>query len=163
MSPTMRWALLGVVVLFVVFLGVKSRLSRDPGTKQAREALARAKKEAREANDGPGRARAWREAARIALDELERPGLAAAYARRAERDDPTHDEVIPLLSRTMRSARRHQALTKLLWRRLAEEPLDSPRADRLMQELVAIYEGPLRRPAQAQVLKALWATRTKSG
>lgn len=153
----MRLALLGVVVLFVVFLGVKSLLAaRDPGTKDAREALTRAKKSAREAQGASQRAEAWREAARVALDELERPGVAAVYARRAERDDPTHEDVLPLLAQTMRSARRHQALSKLLWRRLSEERLESERADRLMRELLALYEGPLRRAAQARVLRTLW-------
>lgn len=156
----MRWALLGVVVLFVIFLAVKSRLSGGSETKEAREKLARAKRSAREATTPIARAEAWREAARVALEELERPSLAASFARRAERDDPTNDEALPLLARTMRSASRHQALTKRLWRRLAEQPLDSPHADRLMMELVALYEGPLRRPAQAKVLRELWAQRS---
>lgn len=158
----MRWALLGAVVLFVIFLAVKSRLARDPATKEARQKLARAKQAVREATTSAARAQAWREAAQIALDELERPGLAAAFARRAEREDPSNEEGLSLLARTMRSANRHQALSKLLWRHLADEPLDSPRAERLMNELFALYEGPLRRPAQAKVLRALWAARKPS-
>lgn len=158
----MRWALLGAVVVFVLFLALKSRLGGDASTKAARESLARAKRNVRDATTPVARAAAWREAARVALDELERPGLAATFARRAEREDPIHDEALPLLARTMRSAQRHQALTKLLWRRLAEVPLDSPHADRLMTELLALYEGPLRRPAQASVLRTLWQARRAS-
>ncbi|MBX3248198.1 MAG: hypothetical protein KF901_13550 [Myxococcales bacterium] len=158
MSPTVRWAVLAAVVLFVAFLVLKSRLAfaRTPHAVEGRKKLAACRQRARAASTASEKAAAWREAATIALDELERPNLAASFARRAERIEPTSDEGLSLLSRTMRRAQRPQALAKLLWRRLAEEPLDSPRADRLMAELLSLYDGPLRRPAKAKVLRELW-------
>ena len=152
------WGLLAAVVLFVVFLLVKTRLplaGRDPALVEARRRLADAKRRAREAGRDPERrARAWRDAASIALDELGRPGLAATFARRAERADPRDQEAVGLLAVAMRQGSRVRALERLLYRRVAEDA-DGPAGRRALQELIELYDGPLQRPEQAAALRRL--------
>ena len=160
-----RWILLAAVLLFVTFLVIKSRIAlfRDPELAASRKRLGEARALARSAKDDRAlRAKAYREAATIALDELGRSGLAASYARRADRADPEKGQSLKLLSRAMTRAGRHRGLEKLLWRRLDEVALDSERAGHLMDELVTLYEGPLRRHYTARVLRTLWASRTAS-
>jgi len=159
MTPT-RWAVLAAVGLFVVFLLLKSRVAlagSDPAVAKAREKIQAAKKRAREAREPAGKAAAWRDASSVALDELERPGLAASYARRANRADPDDARNLRMLIDTMRRAGRYKSLEKLLWKRLDAAPLEDERAERLFGELLALYEGPMRRPEKARVLRALWS------
>ncbi|HJL05476.1 MAG TPA: hypothetical protein RMH85_30170 [Polyangiaceae bacterium LLY-WYZ-15_(1-7)] len=159
MSGPTRWALLAAVLLFIVFLVVKSRVAlvRDPDAADARRRLGDARQRARQADKhSEARADAYLEAARIALDDLGRPRLAASYARRADRARPERTEGLRLVVRAMRRAERHRALERLLWRRLDEVDLEGERAERIFAELQRLYEGPLRRPAQARVLRQLW-------
>ncbi|MEM9073910.1 MAG: hypothetical protein AAGE52_35790 [Myxococcota bacterium] len=144
------------VGVFGAFLLLKSRipLFRDPALVRARKSIAAAKQEARRSR-GPKRASAFRRAATLALEDLGRPALAASFARRADKADPTSPENVRLLARAMRSAERHRALERLLWRRLDEASIDSERGNRIFQELLGLYEGPLRSRAQARVLRAL--------
>ena len=151
----MRWALLVVVVLFVVFVIVKSRmpLFGDPAVADARRRVRAAKARAREAKGDPkARAAAYREAAEAAL-EVGRTGIAASFARRADKTDPDAVGGIRLIARAMRAGERHRALEKLLWQRLDGIDLHGERAQRLFEELLALYEGPLHRRAQARVLR----------
>ena len=153
----MRWAILVVVVLFVVFMIVKSRipLFRDPELVDARRRIRDAKARARAEKGNPkARAAAYREAAEAVL-EVGRTGLASSYARRADKADPEAVGGIALMARAMRAGERHRALEKLLWQRLANVELESPRGRRLFEELLALYEGPLRSRAQARVLRAM--------
>lgn len=158
MPGSASWGLLVAVVLFVGFLVFKSRLplvGADPARANARKRIADAKRRARDSGaDRARRARAWRDAAGIALDELRRPNLAASYARRAERADPDDAESVGMLARVLRRATRYRALEKLLWRRLADDKRGDA-WDRAFDELLSLYEGPLRRPAQARVLRKL--------
>lgn len=155
MSP-LAWGLLVAAALFAAFVVFKSRFplaGRNPAIRDARERLAAAKAKAREARRDPARrAEALREAALIALDELGRPNLAASYARRAARAAPDDPESLHVAALAMRRARRYAALEKLLWRRLDQEIGQEVS----VQELLALYEGPLKRPEQARVLRALW-------
>ncbi len=158
MNATTAWALLTAVVLFVIFVVLKSRLSlgRDPDTAEARKQLIKAKQRVRAAKGDPdARAAALREASQIALDDLQRPGLAASFARRADRADPSSSEGLKLLARAMRQSERYRALERLLWRRLAEVELGTSRSGDLFDQLFELYEGPLRRSAQAKVLRTL--------
>ncbi len=158
MGSDLRILLLSVAGVFVVFLVVKSRLElfRDPALARARRRLAAARTRAKEAKDDPAaRAEAYRSAARIALEELGRPALAASLARRAEAADPDDPASVRLLARAMRRADRHRALEKLLWRRLDAQGPRAAGSQAVWNELLALYEGPLRRPAQARVLRAL--------
>ncbi len=154
------WILLVAAGCFLVFLLVKSRIplvARDPASAHARKRIAEAKHEARAAESDPARrARAWREAATIALEELGRPDLAATFAARAERADPSDPASLATLASAFRGANRFRALEKLLWRRLAAEPdPQSESYERAFQELLDLYEGPLRRKEQAKVLRDL--------
>lgn len=157
-QPT-TWALLAALALFVAFLVVKSRIpltGRDPARVEARKKLLGIKQRAREARDDPkARARAWREAASVALDELGRPNLAAAFARRADRADPEDVASLQVLAEAMRRGRRYRGLEKLLWRRLAEDHASGVRAERAFELLLQLYDGPMRRPHQATVLRTL--------
>ncbi|MDH5492794.1 MAG: hypothetical protein OEY14_12645, partial [Myxococcales bacterium] len=118
---------------------------------EGRKRLAEAKARARAAAQGAEKAAALRQAAQIALDSLGRPNLAASFARRALRADPSDDESIHIVALAMRSAQRYRALEKLLWRRLDADGDDQ----RAFEELTSLYEGPMRRPEQARVLRRL--------
>jgi hypothetical protein len=151
------WALLVALAAFVAFLLFKSRFSllpRSETRKEARTRIAEAKRAARSAGDDDhARASAWRRAARIALDDLRRPGLAASYARRALRVSADDVEAMEITVDALTRVRRLRALEKLLWRRLEGEP--GPGYERAWDELLALYEGPLRRRAQARALRQL--------
>jgi len=101
------------------------------------------------------RAAALREAAVLALNELRRPSLAASYARRAERLDPQNAESIGLLATALRRASRFVALERLLWRRLADDLPHSTSYFRALDELIALYAGPLKRPEIANALRGM--------
>ena len=152
------WLVLAVV-LFVAFLLLKSRLTIS-GTSADRRAarldMAAAKQRAHAAGDNASeRAKAYRDAAAIALERLGRPGLSASFALRAERADPTDQEALAVLAEALRRASRFRALEKLLWRRLAAD--EGAAQQRALVELASLYEGPLRRPQRAQALRRLWA------
>lgn len=152
-----RLLLLVAAGVFVLFVILKSRLElvRDPDVARARRRLAQARARARAAKDDPAaRAEAYREAACIALDELRRPGLAASLARRADAAAPHDPDGVRLLARAMRGAERYRALERLLWRRLDAGP-PPEEAALLWEELLSLYDGPLRRRAQARVLRGL--------
>jgi hypothetical protein len=149
-------------VLFVAFLMFKL-LPVTGGVGDAaalpRRRMTEARKRASDRSLGAReRASALREAAGIALEELGRPGLAASYARRAERLDPESTEVVGLLALTMRRASRLSALERLLWRRVAEGQPESAPAQRAVQELIALYDGPLKRPEVGEALRRLSRT-----
>jgi hypothetical protein len=152
------WLLLIAGALLLTYLFLKLRgmlLPRTPAAREAKKQIEQAKRRARE----PGRSRteraaAWREAAMVALEQLDRPNLAASYARRAERADPEDAAAVKLLSLTFREAGRLPALERLLWRRLAQVPKGAA-FTRAFAELVSLYEGPLRRPERAMVLRRL--------
>jgi hypothetical protein len=103
---TASWALLVAVVLFIVFVLVKSRfplVARGPSSVEGRKRVAELKREVKRAAEAPPaeRARVLRRAAAEALEEG-RPQLAASWARRADRVDPGDASTVGLLSRAMR-------------------------------------------------------------
>lgn len=100
------------------------------------------------------RAAALREAANAAIEELGRPALAAALARRAERLDPADADATGLLALALRRGARYSALERLLWRQLADHAGEAePSYSKAFDELVALYEGPLQRPETARALR----------
>jgi len=150
--------ILVVTGVFAVFVLLKSRysLAGNEGAREARARFSEAKARARAAVNNPSaRAQALRDAALVALKDLHRPNLAASYARRAARAAPDDPESIRVAALAMRRAHRYAALEKLLWRRLDREV----GCEVTFTELLALYEGPMKRPAQARVLRALWAHR----
>lgn len=147
-------------VLFAVFLLLKMfrpPAAKTPQWREAKRAIDEAKKRGRDkSRDAQQRAKAWREAALGALEVLKLPGLAASYARRAERLDPSDTESVHLLILALRRAERYRALERFLWRRLASDPADQVGGHvRVMQELLKLYEGPLRRPEIAAALRRM--------
>jgi hypothetical protein len=153
-------ALVVVGLCFVAFLLFKLfRPSRAKSAEwhQAKRLVADAKRRARDRGADPAkRAAAWREAALSALEGLDRPSLAASYARRAERLAPDDSEAVGLLALSLRRASRFRALERFLWRRLAGGPDDeSAGYERAFNELLKLYEGPLRRPETADALRRM--------
>ena len=90
----------------------------------------------------------------VALEELRSPALAATFALRAEAADPADVESIGVLAQAFRQANRYHALERLLWRHLAQDS-DHKANVRAFDELISLYEGPMKRPLQAQALKRL--------
>jgi len=144
--------------LFLTYVLLRLRVSFAPASPEARAARQRieaAKERARKAGStGRQRADAWRDAALAALEGLKRPNLAASYARRAERADPDDSDAVRVLSLSLREAGRLRALERLLWRRLAQEG-HGPAHVRAYDELIALYDGPMRRPERAVVLRRM--------
>lgn len=164
LSPLARWALIFVGISFVVFMVLKVWAPLRLTSRKARPARLRiqqAKLRATQTDDPVAKAEAWREAARLALEELGDASLASGFARRAERADPHNIEALTLLARSLRRASRLGALERFLWRRLAEgmQQGQGPAYERAFEELVALYEGPMRRKERAEALRQLRGTR----
>jgi hypothetical protein len=156
LTELMRSVLLGAGVLFALFLLLKMlrpATRRSPTQRQAAERLAALKQQATDPARSPAeRAATLRSAAGIALDELGRPGLAASYARRADRLDPDQADTVGLLALALRRQARFAALERLLWRKLGEASAPSV-MQRVREELVGLYDGPLRRPEVAAAFR----------
>jgi hypothetical protein len=147
-------------VAFLVFrlLPSPSRGRRGGASKAVREQIAAAKRRGSDRTSSPAdRAAAMREAALLTLNELHHPSLAASYARRAERLDPQNAESVGLLATSLRRAARFVALERLLWRHLAEGVPHGPSYARALEELIALYAGPLKRPEIASALRGMRA------
>ncbi len=154
-STGMALAIAGV--LFLIYLLLKLRISFAPSTPEARAAKQRihdAKQRARTATSPHERGQAWRDAALAALEGLKRPNLAASYARRAERANPDDAAAVGVLSLSLREAGRLRALERLLWRRLAQEG-HGPAHLKVYDELISLYDGPMRCPERAIVLRRM--------
>jgi hypothetical protein len=152
----------GAGFLAYLVLNMLSALGgRDDGFRKAQSRLLDAKRRAGDRSlSNAERAAALRDGASAALEGMRRPGLAAALARRAERLDPGNLETVGLMALALRRAARYSALERFLWKRLAE--LDGPNADGYrgtFDELVALYDGPLRRPETARVLRRAFVPR----
>ncbi len=144
-------------VAFLLFKLFRPSATDKQGIREAKQRIADAKRRARDKGaDANQKATAWRNAANVALEDLGRPSLAASYARRAERADPNDEEAVGLLALSLRRAARFRALERFLWRRLASDS-DQPGAgyDRAFEELLRLYEGPLRRPETAAALRSM--------
>ncbi len=153
------YGLVAAVLLFVVFLLFKATVGlrpRDPAMAEARRRIGEAKLRARAAGtDTEARVRAWLEAARIARDELARPRLAASFAHRAVKFGPNDVEAIGTMAQCFREAKRYRALERFLWRRLDGDA--GPGYDRAFDELLSLYEGPMRKRERAHALQKLKA------
>ncbi|MCG8555461.1 MAG: hypothetical protein MJD61_09275 [Proteobacteria bacterium] len=162
MTPENAKLLLVVVGgLLVLFTLLRMLRLADSEADDIRRRIAEQRRRARDDNlDRAERRKAWMEAARLALEELHSPKLAAAYALRAERVEPGDLNALTFLWRMLRSASRYRMLETLLWRRLAlDEPDSGPGYERTFDELLKLYEGPMRRPERAEVLRRLRSRR----
>ncbi len=169
-----RWVLLGICVLFGTYLVLQlwprlsswRRASRRRGTGQgataagegARRAAADATTEARAraaaATTPEARAHALAEAADAAGIGRRWTSAAGLY-RRALRAHPAATGIAPRLASTVGAARPALAET-ILWRRLADLPDDQVHraaAVEIADALASLYEGRLRDPARAIVLR----------
>lgn len=162
-------ALLLAGAAFVLFILFKRGLPlplppRTPAAREALRRIAEAKRRAADLQASPAaRAGALREAATVALESLRHPGLAAAYARRAERLDPDDPATIGLLASSLRRASRYRALERLLWRKLASAEPEAPGTAATVTELIALYSGPLARPEIAQGLRRMHLSPSPAG
>ncbi len=162
-SPISRWGLSFAGLSFVVYMVLKVWAPlRLPSRKHrpARQKILEAKQRAALAEEPAAKALAFREAAVIALEELRNPALASSFARRAERVMPQDVLALTLVSRSMRRGARFGALERFLWKRLAEDPHVMGHAAYrwAFDELVALYEGPMRRNDRAKALRRLGGT-----
>lgn len=152
-------ALLAAALLFLLFVVGQALLPaivrRGPRRAAHTRLSAAVAKGTDTALAAPERAAALREASTIALDGIQKPRLAARYARWADQALPGHPETIELLARTMARAGRYSALEKTLWRTLDAHP---GAHDAARDALIALYEGPLHAPERARVLRRLSTT-----
>jgi len=160
-TPTARTLLLLAGLLFALFLLAKTlrpQLLLNPAQREARQRLRALKQRAQDhALSTAERASALRDAASLALQELQRPGLAASLARRAERLHPEDGAALSLLTQALRKQARYGALERVLWKKLATpDASGAPGAQRARDELVRLYEGPLKRPEIAAAIRR-WA------
>ncbi len=159
LSPFARWALIFAGLSFVVFMVIKVWVPFRLSSRKLRPARLRvqqAKQRAVQAHDPRLKAEAWREAALVVLEELHNPSLASRFARRAERADPGNLETLSLVSQSLRRAKRFGALERFLWKRLAEGHAEQSAVyDRVFDELVALYEGPMHYEERAKALRQL--------
>lgn len=159
---TINAALLAAALLFVLFIIAQAllpALMRRGGARAAsagvEAALARAKDASRPAEE---RAAAYREAAGLALDELRRPRLAVRLSQEADALAPAEPATIELVARAMTRARDLRGLERHLWSALDARtgaPAGDPAYDAALDALLALYEGPMKAPERARVLRAL--------
>jgi hypothetical protein len=148
-------ALAGLLALLVVVQGLLPVLRRPPGAPAARARLSAAVARGSDATQPAAeRARAFVEAGREARDALQRPRLAARYAHHAHALAPGQLDVVAFAVSTMRAARRHVGLERALWISM-DRAADDATFEAARSALVALYEGPLKRPERARVLAGL--------
>jgi hypothetical protein len=148
-------ALAILLVALVIVQGLLPVLRRPPGAPQARArlsaAVARGSDTSKPAEE---RARAFVDAGKEARDALHRPRLAARYAHHAHALAPGDPDVVGFVITTMRAAKRHVGLERALWVSL-DRAADDATFETARAALATLYEGPLKRPERARVLKGL--------
>jgi hypothetical protein len=144
-----------LVVALVVLQGFLPALRRPTGGRQARArvsaAVARGTDTQRPITE---RASAFVEAGREANDALRKPRLAARYAHYAHELAPGDPTVVAFTIEAMRLAKRHVGLERALWLSL-DRAADDTTFETARAALVALYDGPLKRPERARVLAKL--------
>lgn len=160
---TTNAALLAAALLFVLFIVAQAllpALMRRRGTREASAgvdaAILRGNDAARPAAE---RTAALREAAALALDELRRPRLAIRLLTSAEAITPSEPATVELVVRAMTRARDLRGLERYLWSTLDAHP-GTRGYDTALDALLALYEGPLKAPERARVLRAMRAGAT---
>jgi len=149
--------LVGLAVLLVLLVIVQAVLPvvRAPGGRAAQAKLSAAVARGSDAKlPAVERARALAHARRQALEGLKRPRLAARYAQHALGLAPGEADVVAFAVRAMGAAKRHVGLERALWISL-DRAVDDATFEAARVALVALYEGPLKRPERARVLAGL--------
>ncbi|AKF05147.1 hypothetical protein [Sandaracinus amylolyticus] len=159
---TINAALLAAALLFVLFIVAQALLPalirrRGDRASSAKmdDAILRANDTARPAAQ---RAEAFREGATIALDELRRPRLALRLLTSAESVAPGEPATIALVERAMLRAKDLGALERFLWQTM-DAHRGTPAHARALDALLALYDGPMKTPERARVLRAMSAPR----
>jgi hypothetical protein len=155
---TVNALLLAAACLFVLFVlsqavlpAVMRRGPRREVQARLTSAVTSGTNASRSASD---RAASFREAADIALRDLKKPRLALRYARWAHDADPSDAANIELLAKAMMRAGRHRALERHLWRSL-DAHADEASFNAAFTALLALYNGPMKAPERARVLRAI--------
>lgn len=155
---TIDAALLAAACLFVLFVVAQALLPAIARRGPRRELHARLSGAVARGTDralpATERAAALRDAGEIALAELRRPRLALRYARWADEALPGDPASIALLARAMMRAGRYRALERQLWRSMDAHP-EAPAHEAAFDALLALYEGPMKAPERARVLRAM--------
>lgn len=153
-TPYALGTVAALLVAYVVFMGIVPTLRRRQGTAAARAKMSKAVAEGSDTRrSAEERARALRDAAKIALEELRRPRLAARYTEWSQKLVPGDEAVVPLAVAAFGAARRFAALERLLWSTLAASK--DARHSPALGALETLYEKSLRRPERAAALRAL--------
>lgn len=164
MPPDSSWTtpalgVLAVLAVALVLLGAVVPLL--PGRKKHRAVHAKVSAEVSKGTDASlpkvERARAFVRAGEEALRGLKKPSLAARYAKYAHDLAPADEAVTAFMIEAMRAAKRWVHLERGLWQSL--DAARESRADAVFtqanQALIALYEGELKRPERARVLRLI--------
>lgn len=157
-DDTLQIALLCVVAAFVLLVVVRgvlpalrARRERAPARLRVSRSVSVGSDERRPKEE---RVAALLEAGRAALENLERPRLAAHYVEWAHRLAPSDPEVVALAVTALTKARAFPRLERLLWLSLDASEGASARSG-AVAALASLYEGPMRRPERARALRRL--------
>lgn len=154
---TVNAALLAAALLFVLFVVAQALLPALIGRGKLGEANVRLSSTIARATgnaDLAERAAGLREASTLALTELRRPRLAVRYALWALEAAPGDPANVPVLAAAMMRAKRLRALERHLWELMDEHPAVLAAA---YDALLELYDGPMKTPERARVLRALRA------
>jgi len=156
--PTRSWILLAALAAFALFIFLNAWWPRSISAerKEAWRRLQHAKRRARRASDPKDQALMWQQAADAAL-VLGQTHQAATFALNAERAAPKDGAVLASVTSILKKTARYAALEHYLWRRLSLSELGAEEFDHFFNELVALYEGPMRRVGWAKTLRRLHA------
>lgn len=165
MTKVPSWLFVVVIVMFITmvlmrlgtvtralqrWLGPRSRFDSD-AVKAVRQRIREAKQKAISSQDPEQKAIWFTEAAKQALTGLNHPALALRYTRAAVRAMPSYLEAFDVQIRSLKSLGRHRTLERILWRRLAQGRIE----DIALDELIALYEGPLGHHHRAIALRRM--------
>jgi hypothetical protein len=164
MPPDSTWTtpalgVLAVLAVALVLLGAVVPLL--PGRKKHRAVHAKVSAEVSKGTDTSlskiERARAFVRAGEEALQGLKKPSLAARYAKYAHDLAPADEAVTAFMIEAMRASKRWVHLERGLWQTLdaAREAKSEAAFAQAHAALIALYEGELKRPERARVLRLI--------
>ena len=158
MTPAL--GVLAVLTVALVLLGAVMPLL--PSRKKQRAVHARVSAEVSKGTDASlsklERARAFVRAGQEALGAMKKPSLAARYAKYAHDFAPADEAVTTFMIDAMRASKRWVHLERGLWQTLDATREDSSNAQAFAHAhaaLIELYEGPLKRPERARVLRLI--------
>jgi len=158
MTPLL--GVLAVLVVVLILLGAVAPLL--PNRKRQRAVHVRVSAEVSKGTNTSlsvlERAQAFVRAGQEALSGLKKPSLAARYAKYAHDLAPADEAVTTFMIEAMRASKRWVHLERGLWQTLdaTREQASTRQAFRHAHAaLIDLYEGPLKRPERARVLRMI--------